>query len=73
MGGENSGARLAVRLITAKNQSCGTFIPPFIPGKFRPTAIRNDGTRYTWKLDYDPNAADPYLDLYEARRGRIGL
>jgi hypothetical protein len=47
-----------VRLITAKNQSCGTFITPFIPGKYRPTPIRNDGTRYTWKLDYNPQAAD---------------
>jgi hypothetical protein len=55
--GEPSGARLAVRLITGKNQSCGTFITPFIPGKFRPTPIRNDGTRYRWKLDYDPHAA----------------
>ena len=39
---EHSGARLAVRLITGKNQSCGTFTTPFIPGKFRPTPIRND-------------------------------
>jgi hypothetical protein len=54
---EHSGARLAVRLITGTNQSCGTFITPFIPGKFRPTPIRNDGTRYAWKLDYDPQAA----------------
>ncbi len=54
---EGSGARLAVRLITAKNQSCGTFITPFIPGKFRPTPIRNDGTRYAWTLNYDPQAA----------------
>lgn len=54
---ERGGARLAVRLITGKNQSCGTFITPFIPGKFRPTPIRNDGTRYTWKLDYDPAGA----------------
>jgi hypothetical protein len=54
---EHSGARLAVRLITGQNQSCGTFITPFIPGKFRPTPIRNDGTRYSWTLDYDPQAA----------------
>lgn len=54
---EHSGARLAVRLITGTNQSCGTFITPFLPGKFRPTPIRNDGTRYTWKLDYDPQGA----------------
>ena len=55
---EAKGARLAVRLITGKNQSCGTFITPFIPGKFRPVPIRNDGTRYAWNLDYDPQAAD---------------
>src|ERR1051325_4197307 len=54
---ERDGARLAVRLITAQNQSCGTFITPFIPGKFRPTPIRNDGTRYRWTLDYDPQGA----------------
>src|SRR5262245_6141312 len=54
---ERGGARLAVRLITAKNQSCGTFVTPFIPGKFRPTPIRNDGTRYQWTLDYDPQGA----------------
>lgn len=58
MDGEPRGARLAVRLITGKNQSCGTFITPFLPGKFRPTPIRNDGTRYRWKLDYDPQAAN---------------
>src|SRR3954452_12888353 len=57
MDGEAAGVRLAVRLITTKNQSCGTFITPFIPGKFRPTPIRNDGTRYHWKLDYDPEGA----------------
>jgi hypothetical protein len=55
--GEHSGARLAVRLITARNQSCGTFATPFIPGKFRPTPIRNDGTKYAWTLAYDPDAA----------------
>jgi hypothetical protein len=55
---EQSGCRLAVRLITAKNQSCGTFITPYLPGKFRPTPLKNDGTRYHWKLDYDPHAAD---------------
>jgi len=54
---ERGGARLAVRLITGRNQSCGTFVTPFIPGKFRPTPIRNDGTRYHWTLDYDPAAA----------------
>jgi hypothetical protein len=54
--GENSGARLAVRLIGATNKTCGTFVTPFIPGKFRPTPIKKDGTRYAWTLDYDPEA-----------------
>jgi hypothetical protein len=55
---ETSGVRMAVRLITGKNQSCGTFITPYLPGKFRPTPIKNDGTRYYWTLDYDPAGAD---------------
>ncbi len=55
---EPKGGRLALRLITGKNQSCGTFITPFVPGKFRPTPIHNDGTRYKWTLDYDPSAAN---------------
>ena len=53
---ESSGGRLAVRLITGENKTCGTFITPFIPGGFRPTTLRNDGTRYQWTLDYDPAA-----------------
>jgi hypothetical protein len=60
---EHGGARLAVRLITARNQSCGTFVTPYVPGKFRPTPLRNDGTRYRWTFDYDPNGA--------GRRGRF--
>jgi hypothetical protein len=56
--GEKSGARLAVRMICRSNKSCGTFITPFIPGKFRPTPLRLDGTRYTWTLSYDPRAND---------------
>jgi hypothetical protein len=53
---EAHGGRLAVRLITSNNQSCGTFITPYLPGKYRPTPIRNDGTRYHWTLNYDPHA-----------------
>lgn len=56
--GEPSGARLAVRMINRGNQACGTFVTPFIPGKFRPTPLRLDGTRYSWTLSYDPNAND---------------
>lgn len=45
-----------MRLITRTNQSCGTFVTPFIPGKFRPTPLRLDGSRYSWTLTYDPKA-----------------
>ncbi len=55
---EGTGGRLAVRLITDGNRSCGTFITPYLPGKFRPTPIKADGTRYHWTLDYDPQAAE---------------
>lgn len=54
--GEPSGARLAVRMINRDNRSCGTFVTPFIPGKFRPTPLRLDGTRYSWTMTYDPDA-----------------
>ncbi len=54
---EKKGARLALRMITDGNKSCGTFITPYLPGKYRPTPIKIDGTRYHWTLDYDPKAA----------------
>ena len=54
---EGKGARLAVRLITSGNKSCGTFITPYLPGKFRPTPLKFDGTKYHWTLDYDPHSA----------------
>lgn len=54
---ENTGGRLAVRLITATNQSCGEFVTHFVPGGFRPTPLRK-GTRYRWSLRYDPAAND---------------
>lgn len=62
---EKHGARLALRLITGQNQSCGTFITPFVPGTYRPTAIRNDGTRYHWKMSYEPatNGAKAHFDF----------
>ncbi len=53
---ESSGGRIAVRLITSGNKSCGTFLTPYLPGKFRPTPIKTDGARYRWSLDYNPNA-----------------
>ncbi|MDB6029067.1 MAG: hypothetical protein JWM68_5290 [Verrucomicrobiales bacterium] len=63
--GEGSGARLTLQLVTDKNQACGTKVTPWIVDKakargegrkFRPTSIKNDGTRYAWTLNYDPNA-----------------
>ncbi len=54
---EGAGGRLAVRLITGGNKSCGTFITPYLPGKFRPTPLKLDGTRYHWTLAYDPDGA----------------
>jgi hypothetical protein len=54
---EGKGGRLAIRLITNTNKSCGTFITPYLPGKYRTTPIKNDGTRYHWTLAYDPAAA----------------
>ena len=54
--GERDGAGLAVRMIGATNRSCGTFVTPFVPGKFRPVPLRTDGTRYRWTLNYDPQA-----------------
>lgn len=54
---EGSGGRLAVRLITGTNKSCGTFITPYLPGKFRPTPLKADGTKYHWTMDYDPQEA----------------
>lgn len=53
---EREGGRLAVRLITGGNRSCGTFITPYLPGQYRPTPLKNDGTRYHWTLRYDPQA-----------------
>jgi hypothetical protein len=59
--------RLTLQLVTGTNQACGTKVTPWIVDKtkprgqgrkFRPPAIKNDGTRYTWTLDYDPLAAD---------------
>lgn len=58
IGFSRRGGRLAVRLISSGNKSCGTFITPFIPGKFRPETLKTDGTQYRWTLNYDPKAAD---------------
>jgi hypothetical protein len=63
--GEGSGARLTLQLVTDKNQACGTKVTPWIVDKtkpkgegrkFRPTSIRNDGSRYEWMLTYDADA-----------------
>ncbi len=54
---EPAGGRLAVYLITSSNKCWGNFVTPYIPGTYRPTPIKSDGSvRYTWRLDYDPEA-----------------
>jgi hypothetical protein len=54
---EGSGGRLATYLITSNNKCWGNFVTPYIPGTYRPTPIKADGSvRYTWKLAYDPAA-----------------
>ncbi len=64
--GQGEGCRLTLQLVTGTNQACGTKITPWVVDKtkargegrkVRPPAIKNDGTRYTWKLDYDPDAS----------------
>jgi hypothetical protein len=64
--GQGSGARLTLQLVTATNQACGTKITTWVVDKskpigegrkVRPPEIRNGGTRYMWKLDYDPAGA----------------
>lgn len=62
---ESSGGRLAVRLLTGENQGCGTFITkyeqyrkPELKMEMRPTQLKADGTRYHWRIDYDPAAND---------------
>src|SRR5262245_33866169 len=66
LAGQGAGALLTLRLVTGTNHACGTKVTPWVVDKdkprgqrkFRPPAIRNDGTRYAWKLDYDPKAND---------------
>jgi hypothetical protein len=65
--GQGEGARLTLQLVTATNQACGTKVTTWVVDKskpigegrkVRPPEIRNDGTRYAWKLDYDPDGAN---------------
>jgi len=65
--GQGSGARLTLQLVTATNQAVGTKITTWVVDKskpigegrkVRPPEIKNDGTRYTWQLDYDPAGAN---------------
>jgi hypothetical protein len=67
LAGQGSGARITFQLVTAKNQACGTKITPWVVDKskprgqgrkYRPPSIKNDGTRYTWHMEYDPEAND---------------
>jgi hypothetical protein len=60
--GQGAGTRLSLRLVTGTNQSCGAKVTPWEVDKNkpkgmrkrRPPDIKNDGTRYTWTFNYDP-------------------
>ncbi len=52
---ERDGGRLAVRMSNQKNEFCGTFVTPYIPGRFRPSPL-HPHTPYEWTLTYDPQA-----------------
>jgi len=60
LAGAKGGARLSFRLVTGANQACGTKVTEWIKGRdverYTPGSIKADGTRYTWKMDYDPQA-----------------
>jgi hypothetical protein len=50
---ERGGGRLAVRMSNQQNRFCGTFVTPYIPGKFRPAPLQPH-VSYNWSLAYDP-------------------
>ncbi len=69
IGGAREGSLLHVRLHTAQNQSAGTLIQP--PGKKARGTFRNDGTRYAWTLEYDPQANDGNGRIVFVVRGNL--
>jgi hypothetical protein len=62
--GEQEGPRLTIRLTAESNQAIGQKVTPFVndrkivkgKGNRDFDAVQADSTRYTWKLDYDPQA-----------------
>lgn len=63
--GEATGCRFGVFVVSGSNRTVGAWVTPFIPGKFKPTPVRSDGTRYAWTLAYDPAA--------NGGRGRVAV
>jgi hypothetical protein len=64
LGTENTGGRLAIFALNGHNETTGKFVTRFERYRTkeeqavkRPTPIKGDGTRYTWTLSYDPDAA----------------
>ncbi len=55
IGTDKVGGRVHIRLHTAENQSAGTIIQPAGEKKSK-GPFHGDGTRYRWRLDYDPQA-----------------
>jgi hypothetical protein len=55
--GEKTGARMLAIVNTGTNRAHGAFVTPFRRGvKMLP--LLPDGSRHSWKLSYDPRAAD---------------
>lgn len=55
IGTDKAGGRLHLRLHTAENQSAGTVVQPAADKKSK-GPFRGDGTKYSWKINYDPGA-----------------
>ena len=51
----NDGSRLSIRLVNDKDRGCGSFVTPYLPGRFRHGSLGRD-IQYAWTLTYDPQA-----------------
>jgi hypothetical protein len=49
------GSRLSVRMTNDKDRGCGSFVTPYLPGRFRHGSLGKN-VQYSWTLNYDPQA-----------------
>jgi len=65
---EKNGGRISVRMHNRLNQTCGTFVTPYIPGRYRPTqSNRERATTGNWTMIRKPNHGDGQFQ-YSIRR-----